>query len=469
MQSTSNDTADFAKRSRAILIALFFPVISLLFNGSVFVVALPTIRDAFVIEADVVAWLAIAFSLPFMVLMPLYGRLGDQLGRSRLLTLGVVILAVGTIILFIAPSLPWLFVGRVVQGIGSSSVTPLCLAIIGSRFPEAERGRALGIWNATAPATSIFAPSIGGFLVDSFGWRMIFLPVLFIAILTVLVVRWQIPSLQKRPNLSLLRGFDWFGVLLLNGAVLFLVLYLSSRPITGVEPLRDMRLFGGFIVFSILFIQRERKHPDPLVNLSLLRNRNFSLGSLTAGFRMAMMVGPNFLFALYLADVYQFSATEIGFFATVHSIVLFIFIRLGGNWADGRSRRQLIIVGLAIQLLAMLFFALLSVTLPIPLLYAGVMVHGVGAGLCIVSMHRKALDSVEESQTGGAAGIYSMTRFGGSMIATTIIGVVLQYGRDQEFALITTYQLAFTVLVVCGLLGVAAGLGLHKDEEVGLA
>lgn len=462
MTPSSELSSAFKQRSRSILIALFFPVIAMIFNVSVFGVALPTIRDEFGIQADVVAWLAISFSLPFMVMMPLFGRLGDQLGKSRLLTVGIVILGAGTMIVLLADSLVWVFIGRIIQGIGSSGITPLCLAIISHRFPESERGKALGTWNATAPATAIFAPSIGGFLVDSFGWRTIFIPVLFIAILAIVVVRWQIPSLRGKPNWSILRHFDWGGVLFLNGMIIFLVLFLSSRPITGIAPFRDGRLFFGFILFTAVFLVWESRRSEPLINLRLFRNRNFTLASLVSSFRMAMMVGPGFVLALYLADIYQYSASAIGVFVTVHAIGLFLFIRIGGNLADRYSNRNLIVAGLFIQLSAMLYFALLPGNVASFWLYSGIGTHALGAGLGLAAMHRKALDSVDDSRAGAAAGIYSMTRFGGSMLATAVLGIILQAGADSGMRLITTYQLAFAFLALVGLVGAVIGMGIEK-------
>ncbi|MEM7333612.1 MAG: MFS transporter [Chloroflexota bacterium] len=465
MTPSSEKTTAFEHQSRSILIALIFPVIALLFNGSVFGIALPTIRDHFAIEPDVVAWLAIAFSLPFMVMMPLYGRLGDQLGRSRLLVFGIIILSLGTILIFVAESLFWVFVGRVVQGFGSAGITPLCLAIISSRFPEETRGRALGIWNATAPGTSIFAPTIGGFLIDAFGWRLIFPPIFVLCVVAVVIVRRQVPTLRGRPNWAILRQFDWGGVFFLNGLVIFLVLFLSSRPITGVEPLRDWRLLLGFLGFTAVFFIWERHQLDPLINLRLFKNPNFTFASLASGFRMGMMAGPGFLFPLYLTDLYGFNAAQLGLFATVHSIILLVLIRVGGNMADSYSRRNLTIVGISGQLLAMIYFAFLPASVDLALIYAGLIFHGAAAGLNIISLHRKALDSVDENQSGAAAGIYSMTRFGGSMIATTLIGVVLQWGEQVGLTQIESYQAAFYILVGYGILGLICSFALQKKQN----
>ena len=109
------------------------------------------------ITADVAAWLTIAFSLPFMMFMPLYGRLGDELGRARLLVTGLVVFVFGTVLSIVAQDLPLLFIGRLIQGAGSAGITPLSLAIITQRFLPEERGRALGTWNSIAPGTGMVA------------------------------------------------------------------------------------------------------------------------------------------------------------------------------------------------------------------------------------------------------------------------------------------------------------------------
>ena len=269
---------------------------AIILNGSMFGVALPTIRTDFAIPADVAAWLTIAFSLPFMMFMPLYGRLGDELGKSRLLVAGVFIFCAGSLMALLANSLFWVFLGRFIQGAGSAGVTPLSLAILTERFAPNQRGRALGTWNSIAPGTSIFAPSIGGFLVDSFGWRFIFIPAMLIGLFAIFIVRWQVPTLRSKPNWSTVRHFDWGGVLLLGGTVVFLVLYVSSRPVTGVEPLQDWRLLLGFIVIGVLFVWWERKHDDPLVDLNILKGHSFRMASILAGFRMAMMAEWAFCF-----------------------------------------------------------------------------------------------------------------------------------------------------------------------------
>ena len=462
MSSPTASPQTTRQQSRAILIALLFPTMGIILNGSMFGVALPTIRDEFAMPADVAAWLTIAFTLPFMMFMPVYGRLGDQLGKSRLLLAGTLLFGVGSVLALIANSLPFIFIGRFIQGAGSAGITPLSLAIISERFSSEERGRALGTWNSIAPGTSIFAPSIGGYLVDTVGWRIIFIPVIAAAILAFIIVRWQIPPLRGKPNWGVLRTFDWGGVLLLNSTIIFLVLYLSSRPVTGVEPLQDWRLLLGFILLAIGFIVWENRYPLPLVDFKILGNHSFRLASLSAAIRMALMIGISFLLPLYLADIYGLKAAQIGLLATIHAVALFISIRLGGTLADRWPNRRLIMISLSIQLMMMAYFALLPGQLPLYWIALGNVIHGFGAGLSLAPLHRTALGSIAAEQTGVAAGIYSMTRFAGSMLSTALAGVILQNGLDRGLSLLDAYQIVFFCLSGMAIVGVFIASRLHE-------
>jgi MFS family permease len=442
------------QKSRAILIALLFPTMGIILNGSMFGVALPTIRDEFVITADVAAWLTVAFSLPFMMLMPLYGRLSDELGRSRLLITGILIFGLGSLLALASDNLLFLFIARVIQGIGSAGITPISLAIIAQRFSADERGRAMGTWNSVAPGTSIFAPSVGGFLVDFLGWRTIFVPIIVVAVFALLIVRRQIPTLRGKPNWTILRTFDWVGTFLLGSTITSLVLYVSSRPVTGVAPLQDWRLLLLLLLSGGLFVFWEQRHPEPLIDLRILGNKSFRLASMTAGLRMSMMIGIAFLIPLYLADVYQLSAATIGLLATAHSTALFISIRLGGSWADRWSKRWLVMISLSLQMSVMVYFAFLPGNLSLLWIVLGTVTHGSGAGLSLAALHRTALDPIAEEQTGAAAGVYSMTRFAGSMLGIAVAGVILQNGLERGLMTLDAYQVVYGFLAGVGLVGV---------------
>ena len=172
MKSSESTPAAAATRSHwGLLIALMIPVGMATMNMSMFGVALPTVRDAFAVDADMTAWLLAAYSLPFVIFMPRYGKLGDSLGKARLFQSGIVFFFAGSLICVLAKSLPQLLIGRVLQGMGTAGYYPLCIAIIAERFPAEQRGRAMGTWSSVAPGASTLGPMLGGFAVDNFGWN----------------------------------------------------------------------------------------------------------------------------------------------------------------------------------------------------------------------------------------------------------------------------------------------------------
>ena len=260
---------------RGLLIGLMIPIGMTTLNMSMFSVALPAIRDAFAIDPDVVAWIATAYSLPFVVFMPLYGKLGDGLGKDKLFLWGIVLFMLGSLLCLMAAGLPLLLLGRVLQGVGTAGINPLCLAIIADAFPADQQGKAMGTWSAVGPGASMFGPLLGGFAVDYLGWNYIFLMSILAGVIAFYFVNRHIPSLQSARPPGFLRQFDWLGVLLLGGFLIFFIFYLSSRALTGVEPLRDWRLLATTIFCGLAFWQWEKRAGVPLVDLRLYAIKNF--------------------------------------------------------------------------------------------------------------------------------------------------------------------------------------------------
>src|SRR5687768_2477071 len=180
---------------RAVLIGLMVPMGMTVLNLTMFGVALPAIRDSFMIAADTVAWLVTAYTLPFVLFMPLYGRLGDGLGKRRLFSVGIIVFFIGTLLCLNASTLESLILGRVLQGIGTAGVNPLCIAVIAELFPDRDRGQALATWSATGPATGMIAPFMGGLLVDNFGWQSMFWTGILASVVALWVVRRYVPRL----------------------------------------------------------------------------------------------------------------------------------------------------------------------------------------------------------------------------------------------------------------------------------
>ncbi|MEZ4837392.1 MAG: MFS transporter [Caldilineaceae bacterium] len=446
--------------AQRILLSLLFPAMLMPLASSMANVALPTIRDQFAIRADMTAWVATAFTLPFMVFMPVYGRLSDGVGKRRLILGGLALFTFGTAITLVATDLVWLMVGRAIQGFGTAGMVPLGLAFLSSVFHPAERGEALGKWSSMGPMMGFLSPVVAGFLVDHWGWRTAFAPPLLLGIFTIVIVARLVPAGLSTIVPHFWRRFDWVGVGLLSSAICAVLFFMSSRPITGVAPLQDWRLASFAAILFVFFLLWERRRSNPFVLLKLFRHRSFTLASLVASLRMVIMAGSSFLLPLYLADVRGLGPTATGFLLMIIPGSMFFVVRLGGRLADNLGARTPVFIGGIVQIIIMAAYALLPQTAPLWVLCVMLSVQGLGVGLMLASLHSAAMIGVAEEEMGAAAGQYSMVRFAGSTFGTALIGVLLQFNLDRGLSTLNAYQNVYLCLAGVAVLGLLCATGL---------
>ena len=448
-----------------ILYALMIPSIIMPLSSSMSRVALPVLRDTFAMSADVVAWTSSAFTLPYMILTPVYGRLSDGVGRRRLILAGIAIFSVGSAMALLASNLTWLMIGRAVQGFGIAGIMPLVIAFIATIFRDGERGKALGTWGSMGPLTAAIGPFFAGFLVDAWGWRAAFAPALLFGLLGLYAVRQRVPAGLSNVQPYFWRSFDWTGVLLLAGTLTVGLFYLSSRPITGVEPLRDWRLLGALALLFSAFLVWEKRRPNPFVSLKLFSYRNFRFASLCAALRMFVMGGASFLIPLYLVDIHDFSPGYLGLILTVNPGAMAVMVRFGGLAADRWGSRWPVLAGLSGQALAVFFLSQLPASTHIGVIVVLLALQGLSVGTMLAALHQAAMSETEDEEMGTAAGVYSMIRFMGFAIGTALAGVLLQSGLERGLPAIAAYQQVFLYVALAGLLGISASLGLGSRQR----
>lgn len=464
---TAQKAAVSSRQAWLILYALMIPSMIMPLSSSMSRVALPVLRDTFQMNADVVAWTSTAFTLPFMILMPVYGRLSDGVGRRRLILAGIAIFCVGSAMATFATNLVWLMAGRAVQGFGIAGMMPLGMAFISTIFRAEERGKALGTWSSVGPLTAALGPLVAGFLVDAWGWRAAFAPPLLIGLLALLAVRQWVPAGLSTIRPKFWRSFDWVGVLLLAGTLTALLFFLSSRPITGVAPLQDWRLAVALVGLLAAFLWWENRRALPFVSLGLFRHRNFSFASVCASIRMFVMGGASFLIPLYLVDIHDFSPSYLGLMLTINPGAMALMVRFGGLAADRWGSRWPVLVGLSGQALSVFLFSQTPASAPIAVVVGLLTLHGLSVGTMLAALHQAAMSETSQLEMGTAAGVYSMIRFVGVAIGTALAGVLLQNGLEQGLSEIEAYQQVFFFVCLAGLLGIAASFGLGGRPSAG--
>ena len=258
-------------------------------------------------------------------------------------------------------------------------------------------------------------------------------------------------------------GITYVGVAIVGSLGNKLGPWLSKQmPYTDALHYMSFILLLAWPLLFALLILWERRHPDPYIDLGLFRNRTFNVASLCAGLRMALMTSVSFLIPLYVSDVHGGSASVIGIVLMLQAGMLFVTSRAGGQLADRWGGRLPVAGGMAGLAGVMALMALLPETAPLWAVVAVTMGHGLMIGMSLAPLHRAAMQRIDDAETGLAAGLYSMIRFGGQIMGTAIAGVLLQAGLERYAAPVQAYQSVFWIFAGVALLATFAALQIRE-------
>src|SRR5665213_1018105 len=220
--------------------------------------ALPKIINDFSITVSAAGWIATAYILANAVFVPIWGKLGDSIGRKRVYVIGFVMFIVGSVLAGLSWNLSSMIVFRIIQAIAGSADYPTAMAILTVTFPPGrERAQALGIWSASFAAAAVFGPLIGGPLIDTFGWRSVFLVNLPVGILGLLMA---LAYVHESVSTHKTKIFDWWGAITLGGALSSLVLVLDQGLSWGWLSLNSVMCYAAVFFFAVVFYYVERNH-----------------------------------------------------------------------------------------------------------------------------------------------------------------------------------------------------------------
>ena len=444
----------------ALLCGAFFMV---LLDGTITIVALPSIGVGLRFSEQGLQWVLSAYALTFGGLLLLGGRAADLLGRRRVFMAGVVFFTAASLLCGLAWSPAALLAARVVQGAGAAIMTPAALSIISTIFTEgSERNKALGIWGALGGIGATTAWLIGGPLVDGPGWRWIF----FINVPVGLAALALSPVLLRESRAVLTRrSYDPAGALTITGALVLLVYAVVEAPGAGWGDVRTILPLAGSAVLVAAFALIESRHPAPLVPLRIFRSRTLAGADALTILIGTVAVGMPFVLTLYAQQVLGYSALKFG----VSSVVLAVGATAGaivGQAAVGKAGfRPVAATGLALMAAGSLVLTQVSIHGSyFPDIFVGLLLCGLGIGLAFVTATVAALAGVAEYEAGLASGLSNTALQIGTALGVAIVTTVA-VSRSQHYltahksanplaALTEGYLSAF---VACSVL---AGIGL---------
>src|SRR6516165_7521855 len=404
----------------ALLCGAFFMV---LLDGTITIVALPSIGTDLGFFKQDLQWVLSAYALTFGGLLLLGGRAADLLGRRRVFMAGVLLFTAASLMCGLAWSPAALLAARVVQGAGAAIMTPTALSIISTTFPEgAERNKALGIWGGLGGIGAAAAWLIGGPLVDGPGWRWIF----FINIPVGLAALALSPVLLRESRGSLTRrSYDPAGALTVTGALVLLVYAVVKAPDTGWGDARTILPLAGSALLLAAFVLIESRHHAPLVPLRILRSRTLASADAVTVLIGTVAVGVPFVLTLYAQQVLGYSAVRFGIGSVALAAAVTVGAVLGQAAVLRAGFRSVAATGMVLMGAGSLVLTQVSVGGSyFPHIFFGLLLCGLGIGLAFVTATVAALAGVAEHEAGLASGLSNTSLQIGSALGVAIASTV---------------------------------------------
>ena len=415
--------ADDRRRKRYTMIATILGSTIVFLDATVVNVALPAISDDLNAGLADQQWVVEAYALATVSLLLVGGALGDQFGRRRIFTIGLIGFGITSILCALAPSSAMLIAARGLQGLTGALLVPGSLAIIAATFEGAERGKAVGTWTAWTGIATVIGPAGGGALVEAISWRAIFWVNVPLVIFTVLLTRSQVQeSLDPEAD----RAIDWLGILLSAMGLGGVVFGFIEQPTHGwSDPIVSIPLFGGALLFA-LFLVWESRYRHSMLDLGLFRVRNFAVTNLETLIVYSGLIGAFFFVTLFLQQTVGYSPLAAGFATTPISLILFALSPVFGRIATSTGPRVPMCVGPIVGGIGLLLITRIDANANyLTDVLPGVIVFGLGLSATVAPLTATALNSVAENRVGVASGINNAVSRVAGVLAIAIFGALI--------------------------------------------
>lgn len=394
-------------------------------DNTVLNVALPSIQKDLHTTVAGMQWTIDAYTLVIASLLMLAGSTADRIGRRRVFKTGLVIFTIGSALCSVAPNLELLVVFRMVQAVGGSMLNPVAMSIITNTFTDPrERARAIGIWGGVVGISMAAGPLIGGLLVETVGWRAIFLINLPVGV-TAYVLTWRyVPeSRAAKP-----RRPDPVGQLLVMATLGALTYAIIEAPAAGWTSPLIVSCVGVTLCALTALILYEPRRPEPLIDLRFFRSAPFSGATVIAVCAFGALGGFLFMNTLYLQNVRDLSALEAGLYILPMAALAFVCAPLSGRLVGSRGPRVPLLLAGTATATSGLLFAVFEAERHTALLLIGYMLFGAGFGMVNAPITNTAVSGMPLAQSGVAAAIASTSRQIGQTLGVAVIGAVLAAG-----------------------------------------
>lgn len=397
-------------------------------SSSTLIIALPDIMKELQAGMNTIIWTVMIYMLAITILVPSIGRIADMIGRKKLFVSGFMVFTIGSVLCGFSETAWQLILFRFIQSIGGALLLAISTPIVTDAFPRGELGKALGINGMIISVGSVIGPILGGAFV-SIGWRWIFYINLPIGILGTIWAWIQLKDLEKLPQKQ---KFDWVGTFSFTVGMLSLLVALTLGGFKGWLNLSTLVLFALSVIFMIAFISYESKIEQPMLDLSLFKNRILAF-AFTSNLLNGIARGAvTFLLVFYFQGIKGIDPVMAGILLTPFAVSMMIMAPISGRLSDRYGSRMLSSVGLLISGLGLIGMMEIKETTSITELAIWMFISGLGSGMFFSPNTSAIMGAVSPQRRGIAGGVRTMMNNAGSVISMALSMAIISSSITPE-------------------------------------
>jgi EmrB/QacA subfamily drug resistance transporter len=452
-------SVESARNQRWTLVATILGSSLAFVDSTVVNVAIPSLARDLGAGASGAQWTVAAYLLPLAAFVLVGGALGDRFGHRRLFLAGVSLFALASAGCGLAGTLGQLLAARAVQGAAAALFVPASLALLGTTFSGAARGKAIGTWSAFGSVASAVGPLIGGWLVDRWSWRLAFFVNLPVAAVTIGITLWLVCEAPARAK----RRIDAAGAI----AAMVALGAMTAALTVGIERTNLAIALGALSVAAFgAFIAVERRAAAPMMPLDVWRSRLFaSINTLTFVVYAALSI---FMFALPIRLIVweQYSATASAAALLPLVAELFVLSRWTGLWASTSGPRIPLTAGALLITAGFLLLATMGGGSYWRGFLPGIAVLGLGVAMTVAPLTTAVMGALDDARAGLASGINNAVARTAGLAGVSAVALIAGARSPRELAAaFPRIMLAAAVLALCGTLVAAAFIRRVPDAR----
>ena len=400
-------------------------------------IALPAIAKSFDISTVMASWVLNAYLIILVSLLLAASRLGDMKGYRNIFLGGFALFTLGSALCGLSPTIDILILSRMVQAVGGAVIAALGAVMVTSYLSASLRGQALGIVAMFTMLGAALGPVVGGFLTSAFSWQYIFFVNLPVGIVAIFLGMHILP---KTAPVSPEAKVDIPGILLVFIALGLLIVGLTS--VQGNNALPGMVALIISAVFWILFIVQERRSGEPLVNLSLFRNRAYSLQNVDVMLIQMAMAGVMVVMPFYLEIVKKIPTDNAGTILLALPVGMILTAPLAGRISDIIGTKKPIIAGFALSAVALLLLSTLSSLTSVGHICIYLFVLGAGTGVAYSPLNSAVMGECPAKDRGSTSGLVKMMTNLGSSLGVAVVMLVASFAAGPKLAEVSAHTIA---------------------------